>query len=1468
MVKYFNHLGKINEFKKLFYIIIFIFILHIIKTEKPIECPKDKPILISGNCELTNCPDSSQCIIANSIIKTQWLNNIRIIGEFKYRYINFASSSENDMIVETTCHLVSNRRILYGLKTDGTPYFTDRITQKATSFYIKDLNNYYKEKLEADALIIKISGTLNNGKEYFMSISKLGCNAEIFDFDNYIVYYKSVRKFTLIQNIKSLRHAFIPLKSSNAKYYYLFGFIGDNDNNNVDKIYFQKHIFGIISNFTKVSTLTPLFNTTNINFIYRANAYGKEVSCFQTENELIICFFLTKEYNNSSYKCYFNFIKYENNLTDSKVKTIESTIIDEDLFNKCIHLKGEVGIFASYSTKNNIIYPYFFVFEYDNEIDKNFKNYLTTTNSTIILEKPNFNYNLLLNDIVKINENKTIFSSTLENKEILYIVAFSFFGEKKVKIRYYPIELYELYHYKILFDLRVHNYNNYLAFGFSFCPNKECDSDDNEHYSALIIFSYPNSIDTSLNLEDYLLNKNNVNIKNLEINLKPQLNLENNIFGYILSNIYIKIIDGTPLEYKAYSSKNISNEIKENYSLKEDEYLIFKYTGQENHFSINKKIEYNCIITEPDYSIYEVYPNETQGDDDINFFKKEEYIGKYTYYNIKSNEELSFVCDSPGCDLCFYNNQSYCLSCKYNGFLNEEIGKSCDIETDLVTENPSELITENPTELITENNEISNEIINNSDDNEYNHISLNSNLNITSNILEQILSSFPSYYYSPNTISLPITSFYSPQNVNPFFNITKLKKDEILSNIPDILKDKEPGQTYKIKGENYIIIIKPSNSTMELNSTNIIFTECESILRKYYNISDSSFITLLQLELYNNYSNSLINQVEYQAYGNNFTKLDLNLCKDANIQIFYNIKDDILLDIDKINSMKNLGFDIFNINDSFFWDVCQPYSNSENDLILEDRIKDLYLNYSLCEKGCTYNKINLENMTVLCDCKVKGNFTNVISELNLDKIKYETSSNFDIIKCYDIIFKFKLKLTNIGFWIFTILIISHFPLLFHYCYTGIQPIYNFVISEMIKFGYLNNNNISQNNNNKKRIISIKNKKKNFGKEKIKTKNNDKYNPPKNKINNKKDKNPIIQNYIFIKNKFIKDSNDKLNSGTKKIKLNKNIGNNHSKRKLKNKKFKIKKKNKKIIDNSKNDDSNYIMKKKNKKLFLHTIQTENPDDKNIENIKKIIDFPLITINLNKINNDDYSPKNSYRILNNYTFEEAIIYDQRSLCEIFFIYLLSKQVIFHLFFYKSPLELFSLRFCLLIFIFSCDLALNAFFYFNDNISKKYQYAKSLFLFTFSNNITVILLSTFVGFILLTLFIKLSNSTFAMRELFRTEEEKIKKDKNYKVTEKRKTEIKNEIEKIFKNYKIKITIFILIELLLMVFFWYFVIIFCHVYPSTQISWLLDSFLSMISRVIIDALICFGLAKLYRISVDSNINCIYKFAMFLYGF
>ena len=64
------------------------------------------------------------------------------------------------------------------------------------------------------------------------------------------------------------------------------------------------------------------------------------------------------------------------------------------------------------------------------------------------------------------------------------------------------------------------------------------------------------------------------------------------------------------------------------------------------------------------------------------------------------------------------------------------------------------------------------------------------------------------------------------------------------------------------------------------------------------------------------------------------------------------------------------------------------------------------------------------------------------------------------------------------------------------------------------------------------------------------------------------------------------------------------------------------------------------------------ENENENDIYVKN-----NFGIININLNDIKNS--SSQDSYQTLHNYTFEEAIKYDKRSIFKIFYIYLLSKQ-----------------------------------------------------------------------------------------------------------------------------------------------------------------------------------------------------------------
>ena len=765
--------------------------------------------------------------------------------------------------------------------------------------------------------------------------------------------------------------------------------------------------------------------------------------------------------------------------------------------------------------------------------------------------------------------------------------------------------------------------------------------------------------------------------------------------------------------------------------------------------------------------------------------------------------------------------------------------------------------------------------------------------------IENIPSNNPTNIFSFNTIYttkiLPSISYLNnnSQNVVHFSFITQvvtlpstqyinedtidIKKEDLINELEKIIDKIERGKIYKKVGEDYSILIYPTNSTYLTSTTHVNFSQCESILRNTLQIPESSMITFLQIELENEDSKSLINQVEYKAYIDNHTPLNLSLCNDATIQVFYAIKNNSIINFISVDSFKDLGVDVFNIHDSFFNDICEPYSESDNDLILEDRIKDIFQNYSLCEEGCTYNEIDLENKIISCDCKVKSTVTTDISSLNLEEAE-GSSTNFEVIKCYNLVFSLEGKLNNIGFWILSFLVLAHFPILFYYFKKGVKPVKDYILKEMEEYGYIKENKQIKNkkfknseNNNLKKTSKhkkkIKNKKSNVGP------------PPKHKNEKCENHNNHItkdlklidssSSFNIIKSTkreiFPKNKDDNTKKGIKDNKIR-----NHNNNKiLQSKKSNI---SKKILYKNNTQTNKKFKSKKHDNMAKLPTQTLNNNIMELSSIteknKNHNNYSLIKMNLNLNRDQNYIPPKSNIILNNYTFEEAIKYDKRQLCEIFYIFALAKQIFFHTFLYRSPLELFSLRLILFIFIISCDLSLNALFYFNENISKKYRNAKNVFLFTYTDNIVIIFLSIIVGFILLTLLAKLSNSTSTIREVFRKEEEKLKNNKKYTITQIRKTEILLEIEQILKKHRMKVIIFIIIEFILMLFFWYFVIAFCHVYNATQISWLLDSLTSILIRAIIELLISLGLAKLYIMAIVSECHCLYKFLMFLYNF
>ena len=267
----------------------------------------------------------------------------------------------------------------------------------------------------------------------------------------------------------------------------------------------------------------------------------------------------------------------------------------------------------------------------------------------------------------------------------------------------------------------------------------------------------------------------------------------------------------------------------------------------------------------------------------------------------------------------------------------------------------------------------------------------------------------------------------------------------------------------------------------------------------------------------------------------------------------------------------------------------------------------------------------------------------------------------------------------------------------------------------------------------------------------------------------------------------------------------------------------------------------------------------------KNRRRNTQFPLILINAN--NTAEHAPLSSNFCLNSDDYDEAINYEQRSFCRIFFIYLISKENILNIIFYNPPLELKPMRLIIFIFNFACDFALNALFYLSDNISDKYHYTGTYReLYTLVNNLTISLVSTIVTFILLYFFESLTKSNKKIEKLFRQQDNLLKKDKKYKVNNETINEIKNNIEKIMKCLKFKIILFLIFEALFMSFFFYYVTAFCQVYQNTQVSWILDCISSFVISLIITLVISYLASVFYKLSIQYKIKVLYKISVLVY--
>ena len=593
------------------------------------------------------------------------------------------------------------------------------------------------------------------------------------------------------------------------------------------------------------------------------------------------------------------------------------------------------------------------------------------------------------------------------------------------------------------------------------------------------------------------------------------------------------------------------------------------------------------------------------------------------------------------------------------------------------------------------------------------------------------------------------------------------------------------------------------------NNTNkfsiIDLEQCGRLLKEQYQINENISLILLKYERISNISSQRSIQYEvYEPY--NKTKLNLTICERVKTNI--NIYIPVILSSQTqnlYNQLKEMGYDLFDINSPFYNDICIPYkSTGGTDVLLSDRVNSYFYNDDTsCQSNCKFSNYSFESQYLKCECNTKNSeiITKDAKAFNpkslyqsfYDVLKF---SNYKVLKCTKLSLSLKsFTLANKGSILSLIYIFIHFIFLITYFIKGIKQL-------KIEFSKIIKNNLK----NVDQILDIKNiknnKKSHKAKEKIekskkinykhhnKNNNNETHNA---KIKNKKEKNKAILKKIFYPPK-------------KHISI-----------------FKIRRLDFKYKRNFKSNRKN-LMNSVGKSIL-----TKEYLNKKSNVIKK--------------NGEQKKIKLDYYELNNLEYFLAKKSDKRNFFKIYWSLLKREHLFFSSFIARDDHNITFVKYSLFFFLLCTYMAMNVFFFSDETMHKMFlDYGK----YNFIQQIPQIIYSTAVSK-LIELFVCFLSMT----------------DKYYYEIKDNNQLTKNYLLKTIKIIKIKLAFFFLFTSLMFIFYWYAITCFCAVYQNTQVAFIKDSLLSFV----LDILSSFGIyliPSLLRIIAlkgkNTNLVCLYK--------
>ena len=243
------------------------------------------------------------------------------------------------------------------------------------------------------------------------------------------------------------------------------------------------------------------------------------------------------------------------------------------------------------------------------------------------------------------------------------------------------------------------------------------------------------------------------------------------------------------------------------------------------------------------------------------------------------------------------------------------------------------------------------------------------------------------------------------------------------------------------------------DQSVNKNISTVDLSACQTILKKKYGLPEVEDLLILKGDLLQKISEQyLSNEVDYQLFSSSLGAfLPLKDCKDAEtlVKTYNPLNTSLLTGLFQFKTASAIesGYNPFDMNSSFYHDICTPFTNENgNDVLLDERRTDYFNeNNNLCEKGCQFLGYNETIGMYTCNCPIKSSIGEIMNyeetpmEIPEDFYKKESGySNIKVFKCSSQVFSSEGQKKNFGSYILLACFVSFIAMVALYFIKGKQ----------------------------------------------------------------------------------------------------------------------------------------------------------------------------------------------------------------------------------------------------------------------------------------------------------------------------------------------------------------------------------------------------------------------------------------------